>query len=574
MCSTTTPDFLAFFFIKHGNSNSSVSVKKCNPITIINMMSPMHKKVIAAGSLFSELAHALRRSIREASSNPFSASMEQDQPPENQLHQPVAAAASVEAESDSDELDTNPPSTKDLSKDVASGLSDDVMLKITAKKVDPPTVNKSIPDIHPELTLHQLQNPPSSSSSRFRRSNDPECNLDDNPVLEINNMFDFHSTRPSRTRPIPGRDRQMTSTASAGTGRRSSVAVMAGGAIQQRSELQKRTRHYFESHHLNLDSSKQLQTIQSSSAVHYLAISPPRIRITDDTGSVSPDMYGRRHGQGLSNIDLASAQVVLSEVDDVGQLVSIKKTATAVAASLAEQDETSLSCTSSSSTTSSTNSSSWSRGTSVESRRSSAGGFDSSVSSVTRSCYSTRSSISNETSARSSFDVADSSRRSSEDLLGGIQQNKEAPPIMSPISENSFDRADDMLTPKASAPPAAAASAVIAVSNCSISAVPPPPEAMKERRASLNLPFNSRTEILEVLKKRKSNPAVSSLSPIFRVKQSPSRKSPLVLTSTSTTSASSRNRSPRVIKTTRRCQFEKTHSSISLEYPEQVNEPR
>ena len=29
-------------------------------------------------------------------------------------------------------------------------------------------------------------------------------------------------------------------------------------------------------------------------AVHYLAISPPRIRITDDTGSVSPDMFGMR----------------------------------------------------------------------------------------------------------------------------------------------------------------------------------------------------------------------------------------------------------------------------------------
>ena len=33
---------------------------------------------------------------------------------------------------------------------------------------------------------------------------------------------------------------------------------------------------------------------QSKSAVHYLAISPPRIRITDDTGSVSPDMFGMR----------------------------------------------------------------------------------------------------------------------------------------------------------------------------------------------------------------------------------------------------------------------------------------
>ena len=51
--------------------------------------------------------------------------------------------------------------------------------------------------------------------------------------------------------------------------------------------------NYFESHHLNLHTVAS-GSQQSKSAVHYLAISPPRIRITDDTGSVSPDMFGMR----------------------------------------------------------------------------------------------------------------------------------------------------------------------------------------------------------------------------------------------------------------------------------------
>ena len=66
---------------------------------------------------------------------------------------------------------------------------------------------------------------------------------------------------------------------------------MAGGATLQQNELRNlKTKSYFESHHLNLETSRQLViTTQSNSAVHYLAISPPRIRITDDKGAVSPE---------------------------------------------------------------------------------------------------------------------------------------------------------------------------------------------------------------------------------------------------------------------------------------------
>lgn len=65
---------------------------------------------------------------------------------------------------------------------------------------------------------------------------------------------------------------------------------MAGGATLQQNELRNlKTKSYFESHHLNLETSRQLVITQSNSAVHYLAISPPRIRITDDKGAVSPE---------------------------------------------------------------------------------------------------------------------------------------------------------------------------------------------------------------------------------------------------------------------------------------------
>ena len=53
----------------------------------------------------------------------------------------------------------------------------------------------------------------------------------------------------------------------------------------------------FDKDHLNLETSTthlDLSPKQSISPVHYLAISPPRIRITDDQGRVSPDMYSYR----------------------------------------------------------------------------------------------------------------------------------------------------------------------------------------------------------------------------------------------------------------------------------------
>ena len=64
---------------------------------------------------------------------------------------------------------------------------------------------------------------------------------------------------------------------------------MAGGANHQQKELQNfREKMYFETHHLNLETSTQLDIVQSNIAMHYLSISPPRIRITNEQGAVSP----------------------------------------------------------------------------------------------------------------------------------------------------------------------------------------------------------------------------------------------------------------------------------------------
>ena len=139
------------------------------------------------------------------------------------------------------------------------------------------------PDIHPELTLRQLQNPTESigrrpgsrshvmtSSNGFTTSDEP---------LEINEMFDFCGHR-SRSRMRDERRSTWDTAGPPARQRRSSVAVMAGPL---RVEENRSIKYFTPTSRL---------TPQSLSAVHYLSISPPRIRITDAHGRTSPERSG------------------------------------------------------------------------------------------------------------------------------------------------------------------------------------------------------------------------------------------------------------------------------------------
>ncbi|XP_023324086.1 uncharacterized protein LOC111698081 [Eurytemora carolleeae] len=141
-------------------------------------------------------------------------------------------------------------------------------------------------DIHPELTLDQIQNPPdtrrgvlksigSRSSRSSRRSS--ELSFTINESLELNTMYEYGQSRANnrRSRPRRREERRSTWTWEAGA-RRSSVAVMA---LHVRKN-EKRHKKYF--------SKSVALKPQSRSAVHYLAISPPRIRITDTSREHSP----------------------------------------------------------------------------------------------------------------------------------------------------------------------------------------------------------------------------------------------------------------------------------------------
>ena len=158
-------------------------------------------------------------------------------------------------------------------------------------------------------------------------------------------------------------------------------------------------------------------------------------------------------------------------------------------------------------------------------------------------------SLSNETTTTrgSSFDVPDS-RRSSEDSLftnpgksGLTSQMASAsgdlPPIMSPIFESS---------------------------NVSCTEDEPPAASeMKERRASLTLPFNSQP-LIQILPTHKSNPQVT-LSPTFR-HRSPNRNT--------SGGAAKQIRKKVVLKNSRRRQreYEKSKgSSVSLDNNEVEN---
>ena len=139
------------------------------------------------------------------------------------------------------------------------------------------------PDIHPELTLRQLQNPaesigrrPGSRSHAMSSSNGFATTIE---PLEINEMFDFCGRR-SRSRLRDDRRSPWEAAAPAARQRRSSVAAMAGPV----RNLETRAKYFTPVTRL---------TPQSLSAVHYLSISPPRIRITDAHGRTSPDKSGK-----------------------------------------------------------------------------------------------------------------------------------------------------------------------------------------------------------------------------------------------------------------------------------------
>ncbi len=135
--------------------------------------------------------------------------------------------------------------------------------------------SSGVTDIHPELTLEQVK----QGLARYRHPRQHAA--DDDTSLEINTMFalDPSSARFSRPRFRDGRRSTLHASAAdpRGRQRRCSVAVMAPTTDGQRYSI-KSFPH----------SSTKLHP-QSSSAVHYLAISPPRIHITDERGVTSPD---------------------------------------------------------------------------------------------------------------------------------------------------------------------------------------------------------------------------------------------------------------------------------------------
>ena len=123
------------------------------------------------------------------------------------------------------------------------------------------------------LTLHYCSTGCSRRSSRdshvSRRSSELSVS-----VLELNTMFDCgQERRKRRSRP---RRKESTRRSTWETGsRRSSMSVMTLTV----KKTEKRKKKFFPKSDL---------TPQSRTAVHYLAISPPRIRITDTSRDNSP----------------------------------------------------------------------------------------------------------------------------------------------------------------------------------------------------------------------------------------------------------------------------------------------
>ena len=106
------------------------------------------------------------------------------------------------------------------------------------------------PDIHPELTLEQIKKP---VELNIRKKMKKHSNK--NQELDINTMFDFHSRLGLKTLGCSSAlvttstlNAERTTSKPAASARRSSIAVI--GAERQRKK------DYFETHHLNLHSSR------------------------------------------------------------------------------------------------------------------------------------------------------------------------------------------------------------------------------------------------------------------------------------------------------------------------------
>ena len=103
------------------------------------------------------------------------------------------------------------------------------------------------------------------------------------PVLELNAMFDSNQEKRKRRSRSRRKEKPRRSTWETGS-RRSSMSVMALTV----KKTEKRKRKFFP---------RSDVTPQSRTAVHYLAISPPRIRITDTSRDNSP---GAQHSEFLT----------------------------------------------------------------------------------------------------------------------------------------------------------------------------------------------------------------------------------------------------------------------------------
>ena len=112
-------------------------------------------------------------------------------------------------------------------------------------------------------------------------------------VLELNAMFDSGQERRKRRSRSRRKEKPRRSTWETGS-RRSSLSVMALTV----KKTEKRKRKFFP---------RSDVTPQSRTAVHYLAISPPRIRITDTSRDNSP---GAQHSEFLT----VSSMTLLAKV--------------------------------------------------------------------------------------------------------------------------------------------------------------------------------------------------------------------------------------------------------------------
>lgn len=275
----------------------------------------------SGGNLFSELAMALRRTM-----SPGRSGTHNKQPTNHCVVNPPQSEPSDITEdsvpvlsNQSHPKSMTSTSVDELAKEMASGLSDSVMEDLRNKplpKADEssrtspkrshskkrvkrkrsnkatvaPNEARTATDIHPELTLEKLKEP----FQRPRHGPTRQSSVTDNGVeaLEINTMFDFV---PPGRKPVFREGRR--STVHHISLRRSSIAVMANQARQK------------EKQNMDFFGSKRLEP-QSLSAVHYLAISPPRIRITEAHCATSPE--NEKHSN--STPDLNETDPNLSQI--------------------------------------------------------------------------------------------------------------------------------------------------------------------------------------------------------------------------------------------------------------------